>query len=47
MQLDVEPRSLPPTGGTPPKFLVEKKKDPIKATDGDKVVLCAELIEGT
>lgn len=46
MQLDVEPRRLPPVGGTPPKFSIDKRRESIRASDGDKVVLVAELLEG-
>uniref|UniRef100_A0A915PUX1 Uncharacterized protein n=1 Tax=Setaria digitata TaxID=48799 RepID=A0A915PUX1_9BILA len=47
MQLDVESRKLPPTGGTPPKFRADGRREAIKAMDGDKVVLLAELLEGS
>ncbi|VDM08832.1 unnamed protein product, partial [Wuchereria bancrofti] len=47
MQLDVEPKKISPTGGTPPKFRIDGRREAIKAVDGDKVVLLAELIEGS
>ncbi|KAK6109169.1 Immunoglobulin I-set domain family protein [Brugia pahangi] len=47
MQLDVEPKKLSPTGGTPPKFRIDGRREAIKAVDGDKVVLLAELMEGS
>ncbi|VDK27112.1 unnamed protein product [Gongylonema pulchrum] len=47
MQLDVEPRRLPPTGGTPPKFHIDKRREVIRASDGDRVVLTADLLEGS
>ncbi|EJD74527.1 CAMK/MLCK protein kinase [Loa loa] len=47
MQLDVEPRKISPTGGTPPKFRSDGRRETVKAMDGDKVVLLAELIEGS
>lgn len=46
MQLDVELRKISPTGGIPPKFRIDGRRERIKAIDGDKVVLLAELLEG-
>lgn len=49
MHLDVsknENTSLKSLDGIPPKFLVEKIKDVIKAKDGDEATLIAELVEG-
>ncbi|KHN81711.1 Titin [Toxocara canis] len=49
MQLDVESSTstTPAEEGCPPVFRVEKIKDIIKASDGDRIVLQAELIEGS
>ncbi|MCP9264538.1 Titin [Dirofilaria immitis] len=47
MQLDVETGNISPTGGIPPKFLTYGRQEVIKAVDGDRVVLLAELMEGS
>uniref|UniRef100_A0A158Q7F2 Myosin light chain kinase, smooth muscle n=1 Tax=Elaeophora elaphi TaxID=1147741 RepID=A0A158Q7F2_9BILA len=47
MQLDVEPKKISPTGGMPPKFRTDGRREAIKALDGDKVVLLAELVQGS
>lgn len=46
MQLDVEPRKISAIGGISPKFRTVGRCEDIKASDGDKVVLLAELVEG-
>lgn len=46
MQLDVEPAKISGISGTPPKFRTDGRREAIKALDGDKVVLLAELLEG-
>ncbi|KAL3986026.1 Immunoglobulin I-set domain family protein [Acanthocheilonema viteae] len=47
MQLDVEPGKISAVGGTPPKFRTDGRHEAIKTLDGDKVVLHAELVEGS
>ncbi|VDO37318.1 unnamed protein product, partial [Onchocerca flexuosa] len=47
MQLDVEPKKISPTGGIPPKFRTDWRREAVNALDGDKVVLLAELMEGS
>lgn len=47
MQLDVDSSAATtPVEGGPPIFRVEKIKHTIKATDGDQIVLLAEIVEG-
>ncbi|CAG9530815.1 unnamed protein product [Cercopithifilaria johnstoni] len=47
MQLDVEPRKISATSGTSPKFRTDRRRETVKASDGDKVILHAELVEGS
>ncbi|VDK82765.1 unnamed protein product [Litomosoides sigmodontis] len=47
MQLDVEARTISATGGVSPKFRTVGRCQTVKASDGDKVVLLAELLEGS
>uniref|UniRef100_A0A914ZQD0 Titin n=1 Tax=Parascaris univalens TaxID=6257 RepID=A0A914ZQD0_PARUN len=48
MQLDVDlSAATTPIEGCPPVFRVEKIKHAVKATDGDQIVLLAEIVEGS